>query len=57
MVASLSGWLVAAMFASVAYYWTLYLVFALGVTLRDISRREAAHMARAAEEPRAAAAA
>jgi O-antigen ligase len=57
MVASLSGWLVAAMFASVAYYWTLYLVLALGVTLRDISRREAAHMARAAEEPPVAAAA
>ena len=40
LVASLSGWLVAAMFASVAYYWTLYLVLALAIALRDITQRE-----------------
>jgi hypothetical protein len=31
---------VAAMFASVAYYWTLYLVLALAITMRDITLRE-----------------
>ena len=40
LVASLTGWLVAAMFASVAYYWTLYLVLGLATTLRDITKRE-----------------
>lgn len=40
VVASLTGWLVAAMFASVAYYWTLYLVLGLAITLRDITLRE-----------------
>ena len=40
VLASLAGWLVAAMFASVAYYWTLYLVLGLAITLRDITRRE-----------------
>ena len=34
--ASLAGWFVAALFASVAYYWTLYLVLGLAVALRDI---------------------
>jgi hypothetical protein len=29
------------MFASVAYYWTLYLVLGLAITLRDITLREA----------------
>jgi O-antigen ligase len=42
VIASLTGWLVAAMFASVAYYWTLYLVLGLAITLRDIARRELA---------------
>ncbi len=36
--ASLAGWFVAALFASVAYYWTLYLVLGLAVALRDITR-------------------
>jgi putative inorganic carbon (hco3(-)) transporter len=36
--ASLAGWFVAAMFASVAYYWTLYLVLGLAVALRDIAQ-------------------
>ncbi len=40
IVASLTGWFIAAMFASVAYYWTLYLVLALAITLRDIALRE-----------------
>ena len=40
LVASLTGWLVAAMFASVAYYWTLYLVLGLATALRDITQRE-----------------
>lgn len=40
IVASLTGWVVAAMFASVAYYWTLYLVLGLALTLRDITLRE-----------------
>ncbi len=40
IVASLTGWVVAAMFASVAYYWTLYLVLGLAITLRDITFRE-----------------
>jgi O-antigen ligase len=39
LVASLAGWLVASMFASVAYYWTLYLVLGLAIALRDITRR------------------
>jgi O-antigen ligase len=42
VLASLTGWLIAAMFASVAYYWTLYLVLGLAITLRDITLRELA---------------
>ena len=42
VLASLTGWVVAAMFASVAYYWTLYLVLGLAITLRDITLREVA---------------
>ena len=34
LLASLTGWLIAGMFASVAYYWTLYLVLSLAITLR-----------------------
>ena len=40
VLASLTGWVVAAMFASVAYYWTRYLVLGLAITLRDITLRE-----------------
>jgi O-antigen ligase len=40
LLASLSGWLLAAIFGSVAYYWTLYIVLALAVTHRDITTRE-----------------
>jgi O-antigen ligase len=42
VLASLTGWLIAALFASVAYYWTLYLVLGLAITLRDIALRELA---------------
>ena len=38
--ASLAGWFVAALFASVAYYWTLYLVLGLALALRDIVQAE-----------------
>lgn len=40
LIASLTGWLAAAMFASVAYYWTLYLVLGLATALRSITRDE-----------------
>ena len=40
LLASLSGWLLAAIFGSVAYYWTLYIVLALAVSHRDITARE-----------------
>ena len=39
LVASLVGWLVASMFASVAYYWTLYLLLGLAIALRNITAR------------------
>jgi len=57
LVASLTGWCVAAFFASVAYYWTLYLVVALAATLRDITVREAAAAETAPQSRTAAAAA
>lgn len=57
MAASLTGWFVAAMFASVAYYWTLYLVLGLAVALRDLTLREVARETEAARETRTAAAA
>jgi O-antigen ligase len=41
LIASLTGWLVAAMFASVAYYWTLYLVLGLATALRNIATGDA----------------
>lgn len=40
MTASLTGWFMAAMFASVAYYWTFYIVLGLATSLRDIARQE-----------------
>ncbi len=40
LVASLTGWFAAAMFASVAYYWTFYLVLGLATAFGDISARE-----------------
>lgn len=58
MLASLTGWFAAAMFASVAYYWTFYLVLGLAVTLREITLAEmgaAAAPARTAGRAEAAA--
>jgi O-antigen ligase len=43
MTASLTGWFMAAMFASVAYYWTFYIVLGLAVALRDIASRSASN--------------
>lgn len=40
MAASLAGWFMAAMFASVAYYWTFYIVLGLATAVRDIVRQE-----------------
>jgi O-antigen ligase len=40
MAASLTGWLMAAMFASVAYYWTFYIVLGLATSVRDVVNRE-----------------
>jgi O-antigen ligase len=40
IAASLTGWFVAAMFASVAYYWTFYIVLGLAASVRDVVRRE-----------------
>lgn len=56
VLASLTGWLIAAMFASVAYYWTLYLVLGLAITLREIVRREVAAAPRVESRLRAEAA-
>ncbi|HXH05510.1 MAG TPA: O-antigen ligase family protein, partial [Vicinamibacterales bacterium] len=39
LVASLTGWLVAAMFASVAYYWTFYYLLAAAAAMGDLARR------------------
>jgi putative inorganic carbon (hco3(-)) transporter len=36
-LAALSGWFVCAMFASVAYYWTFYLLLGLAGSIRDVS--------------------
>lgn len=40
MAASLAGWFMAAMFASVAYYWTFYIVLGLATAVRDVVRQE-----------------
>jgi hypothetical protein len=37
--AAMTGWFVSAMFASVAYYWTLYLLLSLTGSIRDVSER------------------
>ena len=37
VVASMTGWFVAALFASVAYYWTLYLVLGIAAGVREVS--------------------
>ena len=47
----------AAMFASVAYYWTLYLVLGLAITLRNITLREVGELGKPARAFRSAEAA
>ena len=42
MTASLTGWFAAALFASVAYYWTFYIVLGLAVALREMAVRYSA---------------
>ncbi len=37
MVAAMTGWFISALFASVAYYWTFYLLLGLAVAVRDVS--------------------
>jgi O-antigen ligase len=39
LCAAMTGWFVSAMFASVAYYWTLYLLLGLTGSIRDVSER------------------
>ncbi len=50
VIAAFTGWLVSSMFASVAYYWTLYILLAIGSAVRLISV-ETAGRARAAKRP------
>jgi O-antigen ligase len=57
LVAGLTGWVAAAMFASVAYYWTFYLVLALAVTYCDITLRDASGVSDATRQPAGAEAA
>jgi O-antigen ligase len=47
MIASIVGWAVCAMFASVAFHWTLYYLLGLTVTARDIVRNRARAYAKA----------
>ena len=47
MVACMVGWAVAALFASVAFNWTLYYLLGLAVTARDVVKRRAAAYAQA----------
>jgi O-antigen ligase len=42
IVAAVTGWFVSAMFASVAYYWTFYLLIGMAGSIRDISVQAAA---------------
>jgi O-antigen ligase len=51
LVAGLTGWVAAAMFASVAYYWTFYLVLGLAVTYCDITLQDANGVSDATREP------
>ncbi len=47
LIASMVGWAVCAMFASVAFHWTLYYLVGLAVTARDIVRNRAKAYAKA----------
>ena len=53
MLASLCGWFVCAIFASVAYNWTLYYLLALAASPRDILRDRLPRRATAAANARA----
>jgi hypothetical protein len=52
--AALAGWLVCALFASVAYHWTFYYLLALAAAPRDylLGRQVAARLARQAQSAR-----
>lgn len=55
VVASMVGWFVAALFASVAYYWTLYLVLGIAGAIRHAALRlDGAAQSRAAATAKAA---
>jgi O-antigen ligase len=47
MMASMVGWFVCAMFASVALNWTFYYLLALGATARDVMKARSAAYAKA----------
>jgi putative inorganic carbon (HCO3(-)) transporter len=49
-MASFAGWFASAMFASVAYYWTIYLLLGMACAIREISQRATA-AALAAKRP------
>jgi len=51
MAASLTGWLMAAMFASVAYYWTFYIVLGLATSVRDVVAQEVQATAKVRRAP------
>jgi hypothetical protein len=47
MIACMVGWVVCAIFASVAFHWTLYYLVGLSVTARDVVKNRARAYARA----------
>ncbi len=47
MIAGMTGWLVCAFFASVAFHWTFYYMLALSVCARDVVRHRAVAYAEA----------
>jgi hypothetical protein len=47
MLACMTGWLVCAIFASVAFNWTIYYLLGLAVTARDVVRARERAYARA----------
>jgi O-antigen ligase len=53
MLAALVGWTVCSIFASVAFNWTFYYVFALAVAGRDVAKSRAPHTGHAHETARA----
>jgi hypothetical protein len=53
MLAAMVGWTICSLFASVAFNWTFYYVFALAVAGRDIAKSRAPRIEPAAEPARA----